>query len=113
MITLNDFSSMLGLTLLNNDSFDKFNDINTDLSNRILNERANFYSFESFIEKLQSKNYTYSRISRTLMYYKTSTGDIKKLLDNWLYCDSIYRLVYMNKSGKYMPTEFNYKIIII
>ena len=58
MITLNDFSSMLGLTLLNNDSFDKFNDINTDLSNRILNERASFYSFESFIEKLQSKNYT-------------------------------------------------------
>ena len=166
LITLNDFSSMLGLTLLNNDSFDKFNDINTDLSNRILNERANFYSFESFIEKLQSKNYTYSRISRTLMhimlnihsedidfykrigylpvgrllgfkksssdilkhikensnvdiisklsiYYKTSTGDIKKLLDNWLYCDSIYRLVYMNKSGKYMPTEFNYKIIVV
>ena len=52
-------------------------------------------------------------ISKLSIYYKTSTGDIKKLLDNWLYCDSIYRLVYMNKSGKYMPTEFNYKIIII
>ena len=68
MIKLNDFPSMLGTYTLNNDSFDKFNDINTDLSNRISNERANFYSFESFIEKLQSKNYTYSRISRTLMH---------------------------------------------
>ena len=65
----NDFSSELFYALLT-----KGNEINEhleaseDLTKRILNSVYEFVDFTSFVDTVKSKNYTYTRISRTLLH---------------------------------------------
>lgn len=68
-IETNDFSQVLGYKILCSEDFLNYYDISKDLSNRINNMKSNFINFESFIEELQSKNYTYSGISRILLHF--------------------------------------------
>lgn len=65
---LNDFSRILGCQLIQNRDFSKFYDVSPDLSNRIQHFATQFRNINSFIEQLQSKNYTYSGISRILCH---------------------------------------------
>lgn len=67
-ITLSDFDAVLGTKLVSKDDFSDIYGINEELSNRINNHKAEFIDTESFIEKLQSKNYAYSAISRALLH---------------------------------------------
>lgn len=160
----NDFSSILGYKLLTEDNFIKYFGIGDDLANRIAACRHDFYDVESFILKLQSKNQTYSAISRALLhiildirksdmddfinnsyftcarmlgfqkgtkllsvikeksnidiigklasYYNTASTLSKKMLDLCIQADELYRMVYMHKYKKSLPTEFERQIVI-
>ena len=48
--------------------FDRFLDINTDLSNKIIANIENYADFDSFCQLLKSKDLAYSRISRCLIH---------------------------------------------
>ena len=67
-IFLEDFSQMLGYKLLKEENFEQYYDVSRFLSNRINRLKYNFTSYEKFISDLQSKNYTYSAISRCLCH---------------------------------------------
>ena len=67
-LSTNDFSSQLiyKILLKQEDGFEMYREINTDLDHRILNQFHKFETFDSFCEILKTKNLTYSRISRAL-----------------------------------------------
>lgn len=67
-IALNDFDTVLGSMLIAKDDFSDIYGINTELSNRINHQKPKFVDTENFIAKLQSKNYTYSAVSRALLH---------------------------------------------
>lgn len=66
------------------DTLDHIEGINQDLSNRIANNKYNFTDIETFIPMLQSKNYTYSAISRALLHIllDIKTDDLKEFVNN-------------------------------
>lgn len=55
--------------------FTSFEDVNDEISNRIIKNLDKFKTVSSFIEIIKSKNYTYTRISRCLLHILL---DIKK-----------------------------------
>lgn len=164
-LSLNDFDTVLGTKLISMNDFSDIYGISEDLSNRINNCKFKFMDTESFIEQLQSKNYTYSAISRALLhitldlkandveefihseyfgfarllgfnksssalslinkkshldiiskfatYYNDAKDISKKMLDLSIKADNLYRMIYMNKYKKQLPTEFERQIIII
>ncbi len=64
-----DMSGELFYSLLTNKGkLDHFLESGTDLAKRIENQLSEYKSFTQFIEVLKSKNYTYSRLSRTLLH---------------------------------------------
>ncbi|MCI9616974.1 MAG: nucleotidyltransferase [Eubacterium sp.] len=52
-------------------------------------------------------------ISKFSTYYNNSTDNTKKILDINIKSDELYRMVYMNKYGKMIPTEFERQICIV
>ncbi|MCI8955712.1 MAG: nucleotidyltransferase [Eubacterium sp.] len=52
-------------------------------------------------------------ISKFSTYYNNSTNETRKMLDINIRADELYRMVYMNKYGKMIPTEFERQICII
>ena len=50
------------------ESLIEYMDISEELSNRILNHRNDFITFEQFCDLLKSKELTYARISRALLH---------------------------------------------
>lgn len=69
-IYTDDFSSILKYKLLTETktSLTKYLDINQELANKIINQENNFLSFEQFCNLLNSKDITYTRISRCLTH---------------------------------------------
>jgi predicted nucleotidyltransferase len=69
-IYLNDFSSLLKYSLLlkNSKPLSSYLDVSTALSNTIANNLTNFKSFEDFADQLKSKQYTHTRITRSLLH---------------------------------------------
>lgn len=65
-----DFSEVLGYRLwtLYHSDFSHFADCNKELSNTICRNLNNYRDWDSFCTMLKSKNYTYTRISRTLLH---------------------------------------------
>lgn len=63
-----DFSAMLGYKLLLEDSFTRYADSSSDLSNRIFRMRKNYVSIPDFLENLKTKEVTYTRLSRLLFH---------------------------------------------
>lgn len=51
-------------------------------------------------------------VSKLSTYYNNSTGIEKNMLDRNIKCDSLYRMIVMNKSKTFVPTEFQRQIII-
>lgn len=52
-------------------------------------------------------------ISKFSTYYNNSTDITRKMLDINIKSDELYRMVYMNKYGKMIPTEFERQICIV
>ena len=65
---IHDFNIILGTSLINNNNFDEFYDINKDLANRINNQKNNYTDIEHFMMQLDSKNFTRTSISRSLFH---------------------------------------------
>lgn len=64
-----DMSGELLYSILTNiKKIDYYLESGTDLAKRIENQLNEYKSFTQFIEVLKSKNYTYSRLSRTLLH---------------------------------------------
>ena len=65
-----DFSAALQYKLLTEYSsgYDKYQDISSDLSDRIRNSLPSFAGYTSFCDLLKSKDMTYTRISRCLLH---------------------------------------------
>lgn len=76
----NTFSLVLKYALLSEERFDQYQDVSTELSNRIQNERNHYQNFEQFCDLLKTKELTYTRISRALLHIMLR---IKK-------CDSVH-----------------------
>ncbi len=52
-------------------------------------------------------------ISKFSTYYNNSTNETRKMLDINIRADELYRMVFMNKYNKIIPTEFERQICII
>ncbi len=67
---LNDFSAGLHYKLLTerNEGFERYLDINSDLSDRIIKNLDSYSCFQDFCDTLKSKEMTYTRISRCLLH---------------------------------------------
>lgn len=66
----NDFSAGLHYKLLmeKNMGFERYLDVNSDLSDRIIKNLDNYTCFQEFCDTLKSKEMTYTRISRCLLH---------------------------------------------
>ena len=67
----NDFSDILMYSIMNNiNNLTDFSDVDEKIANRIINCFKNgvFYTYDSLIEMLKTRNYTYTRISRILCH---------------------------------------------
>lgn len=98
-ITLNDYNAILGAKLLSFNDFSDIYGVNEELSNRINNLKYEFVDIETFIAKLQSKNYTYSAISRALLHIvlDLKTKDVEEFIDNDYF--AFARLIGFNKNS--------------
>ena len=99
-LVLNDFSTVLGYRLICQKDFSSYYDNSKDLSNRINNMKSNFIDFESFIEELHSKNYTYSGVSRILLHFLLNITE--KDMDEFIRNDYMHcaRVLGFNKNNK-------------
>ena len=157
-LSILDFNTILGEKLLSCHDFSSFYGINEELSNRIEHNKNDYADIAHFIKLLQSKNYTYTAISRALLHillniknddvtrfikngycsyarllgfskensvlssikenshfsdtYHTSEGWTRNMLDQSVYADHLYRMVFMNKYGKALPNEFQRQLSI-
>lgn len=69
-IRSNDFSDILYYKLIMEKSsgYEKYLDVSSDLSDRILSHLDDYKSFDSFCDLLKTKEMTYTRISRCLLH---------------------------------------------
>ncbi len=63
-----DFSYILGYALTYHDDYSSYFDVSKELANRIVNFHDSFFNTSDLICSLQSKNFTYSTISRALCH---------------------------------------------
>lgn len=66
LVFTEDFDLLMHEHLLINDSYEKFTDCSSDMSNRILSLRNEYVSFTSFADKVKTKNLTRARITRVM-----------------------------------------------
>lgn len=82
LLSSNDFSEIMGYRLLSlsKDALSTFSDCNEELANTISNNLLQYQDIDSFCQLIKSKNYTYTRISRTLLHIllNIKEADIKK-----------------------------------
>ena len=69
-VTTDDFFSLLQYKILQSTPqlLNTYQDVTTDLAEKILNVKYQAKSFTDYCEKCKSKNYTYTRISRALLH---------------------------------------------
>lgn len=79
-----DFNKIVGYRLLLENDFEKYYDITQFLSNRINKLKYTYMDINSFITALQSKNYTFSGISRGLCHIvlEITKEDMKLFIEN-------------------------------
>ncbi len=70
LLETNDFSEALGYALLSlsHNGYGNYADCTNDLSNKIKKSLKNYVTYEAFIEKLKTKDMTYTRVSRCLLH---------------------------------------------
>lgn len=89
-----------------------------DMKEFIENDYFNFVRILGFKKdsKILSRLKSHSSldiISKFSTYYNNSTGITRKMLDINIKSDELYRMIYMNKYSKMMPTEFERQICIV
>lgn len=68
-VCANDLSGTLYYSLLTRkNELNNYLESSEDITKRIINSLYEFKDFTSFVEEIKSKNYTYTRISRTLLH---------------------------------------------
>lgn len=69
-IDTTDFSDIMGYRLLSMQNYELslHSDCSVELANTIKNQVANYQDWNSFCQLIKSKNYTHTRISRTLLH---------------------------------------------
>lgn len=102
-------SALLGYKLIleKDNGFDRFLDINTDLSNKIIANIENYADFDSFCQLLKSKDLAYSRISRCLIHILL--GITKDDMEEYTSKDYIspLRVLGMKKSASSLVKRMN------
>lgn len=98
------------------DSFTKFLDVSDMLANRIINKLDSYSSFTEFIKMLKTKDYTYSRISRSLLHilldiHKNSLNITKNSLNSYQ-ITPYARLLGMNKNKSSMLRDVKQTTLI-
>ncbi len=98
------------------DSFTKFLDVSDMLANRIINKLDSYSSFTEFIKMLKTKDYTYSRISRSLLHilldiHKDSLNITKNSLNSYQ-ITPYARLLGMNKNKSSMLRDVKQTTLI-
>ena len=68
LLKTNMFSDILYSRLLTDRNYTAYSDVSEELANRISNSLSGFDEFESFVQKIHSKNYTDSHNTRALMH---------------------------------------------
>lgn len=83
-ILIDDFNAILSYKLATEDDYSVYYGINEELSNRINSLKDKFTDITSFISLLQSKNNTYSSISRAILHIILSikNNDIDMYINN-------------------------------
>lgn len=100
---LNDFSLILGeklLTAVHAGNLTDYADVTAELAGSIRANCAGFTDFESFISLLKSKNYTYTRISRSLLHVMLGITDALAKRPDDEYAPSYVRILGFNECGK-------------
>lgn len=59
---------MLSLLLANKSNLENFLDVSDDLANRIENNLSSYKTWDSFVDLIKTKQYTYTRINRALLH---------------------------------------------
>lgn len=98
-ITINDYDTLLGYKLISHNDFSHIYGINPELSNRINNHKYDYTNIADFTTLLQSKNYTYSAISRALIHIALdiTEEDVTNFISNDYF--SYARLLGFNKKS--------------
>ena len=76
-VNIDDFSDIFYYLLLSKsyDDLMEIADIDDNIANKLINYKYDFFNISSFIEKIKTREYTYSRLSRCIMHIIL---DIKK-----------------------------------
>ena len=79
LIKLDDFSEFLKYRLLSEKAkgYEEYVDMNSSLSDKILNNLYSFTDISAFIDRLKTKNLTYTRINRALLHILLGLTDDK------------------------------------
>ena len=99
---IHDFNIILGTSLINNNNFNEFYDINKDLANRINNQKNNYTDIEHFMMQLDSKNFTRTSISRSLFHIllNIKNQDIREAIEDNYFTHA--RLLGINRGSNLM-----------
>ncbi len=103
--TLDNLSLLLHYRLLSekNPGFEKYMDVNSDLSDKIIRMLPKYKDFSSFITCLKSKDITYTHISRALIHILLGITEEKMFLytdNNSNHCYTSYaRILGLNKNA--------------
>ena len=94
---LDDYFLLLKYKIISIDDLTKYNLVDSGLATKLKKEILDSYSFDELITKVKSKNLTYSRLSRTLIYILC---DYTKALANEFKTIKYVRLLGFSTKGK-------------
>lgn len=99
---LDDYFNLLKYKIISSNDLTIYNLVDSGISTKLKKEIMNSYSFDELINNVKSKNLTYARISRTLIYILCDyTKDLKDKFHDIKY---IRLLGFSNKGRDYLNT---------
>ena len=97
---LDDYFNLLKYKIISSNDLTIYNIVDSGIATKLKKEILNSYSFDELINKVKSKNLTYSRLSRTLIYILCDyTKDMAKEFNEVMY---IRLLGFSNKGRDYL-----------
>ncbi|MCR4798193.1 MAG: nucleotidyltransferase family protein, partial [Lachnospiraceae bacterium] len=99
LVYASDFSVLLHEKLLSKKDFSNIMDCTEDISNRIINERENYLSFEQFSDVLHTKNMNLSRIRRLLIHILLSVTSVDLSVFKETGCAPYYHILGFTNTG--------------
>ena len=97
---LDDYFNLLKYKIISCNDLTIYNLVDSGIATKLKKEILNSYSFDELINKVKSKNLTYSRLSRTLIYILCDyTKDMAKEFNEVMY---IRLLGFSNKGRDYL-----------